>query len=645
MTRRLLLLGTTLAALLVTAPAQAQLPVPIPVTPCGGGTPTLEYVSSSNHFYVTGTAAPSDVDKAAIDAVYDRLVTQFGWAAPPDDGTDSTNHKYFVEFATQSGTAAVHTESNVGNNPHTSWADGDATTSCVRVDPSASTDAIKIAFTREFAKAILHGIGALESANPSDIPEPWIAEGAPTFLEDEAFPDLDGPNSTLPPAWSDPLGQYSGSPPARAWFILRGLTERLGTGVANGAEQPVQDFFEYTSGRSPVATNLSALEQAFTNAGVPLAQAFHDYAIAAFFLKPCTGGYAHPYCFVDAAAYPGATGRTPQGSAGIGAPYDGSVNDDLALTWVSLPTTPFDLTLKNTDSGGTLQGTVACDTGAGLRLKPLPAQLGAGQSGFVRGVDVTNCSSPTLVVTSASHNGSNPSAVTPRAFTVTPSEPTGTVTVARFGSGLVTSSPAGINCGDTCTGVFPLGTTVTLTATPAAGQELKAWGGACSGTGACKVTATADGVVVGAGFGAKPVVTPTPTPVGAPGGGGGSNVGLLTDTTGPKLVVSKPKLNKKLTKLSVELTCPVAEPNHCTGPVGVTLLVGKRKLRYTGEAIANLAGGDSDTLTWKISKSQRKRLKRVKKVKATVGTLAHDDLFNSAFTTRSFSVRVPKQKR
>ncbi|MBI2674011.1 MAG: hypothetical protein HYX23_01890 [Candidatus Zambryskibacteria bacterium] len=49
------------------------------------------------------------------------------------------------------------------------------------------------------------------------------------------------------------------------------------------------------------------------------------------------------------------------------------------------------------------------------------------------------------------------------------------------GSGIVTSQPAGINCGSTCAASFPNGTSVTLTATPSAGSVFTKWfGGACS---------------------------------------------------------------------------------------------------------------------------------------------------------------------
>ncbi len=56
------------------------------------------------------------------------------------------------------------------------------------------------------------------------------------------------------------------------------------------------------------------------------------------------------------------------------------------------------------------------------------------------------------------------------------------LSVTLAGNGSVTSNPAGINCGTTCSVNFVTGTTVILTATPAAGQRFNSWGGDCTGT-------------------------------------------------------------------------------------------------------------------------------------------------------------------
>src|SRR5437868_11882666 len=62
-----------------------------------------------------------------------------------------------------------------------------------------------------------------------------------------------------------------------------------------------------------------------------------------------------------------------------------------------------------------------------------------------------------------------------------------TVTVSGTGSGMVSSSPAGIDCGSSCQSSFKSGTSVTLTALPQAGSAFVSWQGSCSGASTCTV--------------------------------------------------------------------------------------------------------------------------------------------------------------
>jgi hypothetical protein len=68
-----------------------------------------------------------------------------------------------------------------------------------------------------------------------------------------------------------------------------------------------------------------------------------------------------------------------------------------------------------------------------------------------------------------------------------------TVTKGGTGTGSVTSNPAGISCGATCSSSFTSGTAVTLTAGAGTGSSFAGWsGGGCSGTGTCTVTLSAN---------------------------------------------------------------------------------------------------------------------------------------------------------
>ena len=65
------------------------------------------------------------------------------------------------------------------------------------------------------------------------------------------------------------------------------------------------------------------------------------------------------------------------------------------------------------------------------------------------------------------------------------------VTRAGTGSGTVTSSPSGINCGSTCTANYASGTSVTLSQSAASGSTFAGWSGSCTGTGSCVLSMTA----------------------------------------------------------------------------------------------------------------------------------------------------------
>ncbi|OHB93309.1 MAG: hypothetical protein A2Z57_00585 [Planctomycetes bacterium RIFCSPHIGHO2_12_39_6] len=89
-----------------------------------------------------------------------------------------------------------------------------------------------------------------------------------------------------------------------------------------------------------------------------------------------------------------------------------------------------------------------------------------------------------------------------------------TVTTSGTGSGNVTSSSAGINCGSDCSKAYESGTSVTLTAAADSGSVFTGWGDGCSGTDTCTITINADTSVT-ANF------NKTPSSGGGNGGQGG----------------------------------------------------------------------------------------------------------------------------
>jgi hypothetical protein len=92
------------------------------------------------------------------------------------------------------------------------------------------------------------------------------------------------------------------------------------------------------------------------------------------------------------------------------------------------------------------------------------------------------------------------------------SAPSISVSKSGAGTGTVTSSPAGINCGDDCSEVYTQGTKVTLTAKADVNSTFTGWsGGGCSGTGTCIVIMNADIAVTAAFSAGPPAISVSPS--------------------------------------------------------------------------------------------------------------------------------------
>jgi len=135
--------------------------------------------------------------------------------------------------------------------------------------------------------------------------------------------------------------------------------------------------------------------------------------------------------------------------------------------------------------GTTCSATYGSGTGVTLTATPATGSTFAGWSGG----GCTGTGTCTVTVTA-------PTTVT-ATFTASSVGPTPTpvglrVAAAGTGSGTVTSSPTGITCGTTCSATYSPGTALTLTAAADTGSTFTGWSGACTGTGSCGVTLTAD---------------------------------------------------------------------------------------------------------------------------------------------------------
>ena len=164
-----------------------------------------------------------------------------------------------------------------------------------------------------------------------------------------------------------------------------------------------------------------------------------------------------------------------------------------------------------------------------------------------------------------------------------PAPPQHTLSVSKTGSGTVTSSPTGINCGKTCSAQFAGGTKVTLTARPATGSAFAGWsGGACKGVGVCALTISADRKV-SARFVPKP---PTLRLVGSPGP---TSSGVV-----------------------IKLACTGTSGQSCPSTDTLTTTAAPPKL--VGKKAATIPRGKTETITVSLNSTGQAMLKRSHKL-------------------------------
>ena len=166
-------------------------------------------------------------------------------------------------------------------------------------------------------------------------------------------------------------------------------------------------------------------------------------------------------------------------SLDFGVQLPGSTSSPQTITAHSTGSFPLNISSVALAGADLDQFSITADACSGT---PIPSGSGCTIT-LVFSPTTSGVKSASLVVT---HNASG----SPHTVILTGNVTTNPLTVTRAGtgSGTVTSSPAKIDCGATCSASFPSGTVVSLTATPARGSLFAGWSGVCSGTASCSVT-------------------------------------------------------------------------------------------------------------------------------------------------------------
>ncbi|MGH2554441.1 MAG: hypothetical protein ACRDHO_01825, partial [Actinomycetota bacterium] len=413
-----------------------------PLDSCGTSTAPNTFDTPHFHIHYTNGAIGGGLTindyATALESAWATEVTAFGWAAPPIISSDG---RYLVVVAALPPNlfGRVTGTSVVGDNPNTSWNEGDAAASCMELNqdystfPSPPRASLEATVAHEFNHAIQFGYGALIGSN---VPDFGFVEGITTWIEDEVFDGSNDNYNYLWPNFADDMGQYEGTPYA-TWVLFRAIAERFGTTLPAGSEEAYQRFWESVSQNQ--GSQLDALGQALGPAGLDLATAYHDAAVALKFNRGCGGGYAYPYCLDEGPDYVALRGPTPtHGSVGgFGAKAVGSLPDNYSLNWIALPlgTGPLQAVLKNTSNGGLFRGSVACDTGGQIVNAGLSGDAGGGKTVTLQSFDPAACQSLVAVITNITQSGGNPSSSPARSYefmlTPTPNPSSLTLKVKR----------------------------------------------------------------------------------------------------------------------------------------------------------------------------------------------------------------------
>jgi hypothetical protein len=283
-------------------------------------------------------------------------------------------------------------------------------------------------------------------------------------------------------------------------------------------------------------------------------------------------------------------------------------------------TTPSALFLRC--SGQVCTGGVAVSTEVTFQANPAAGSTFTGWSGDCSGTDACTVTMNAAKSVTATFTGTT----TTRQLNVSK---------AGSGSGSVTSTPAGIDCGATCSASFNNGAQVTLQASPKAGSTFASWSGACSGTGSCTVTMDSATSVTATfaltpGQPAPPSITTPSVVLGSP---------VQPDRLAPVPVLSGPT-SARLKDLQVVVRMNEAGTVKVKGTVSVP---GASRVYRFKTAVRQVAAGAQVRIPIKLGKKAagavKRALKKRKKAVAKLTLVVTDTSGNSGTHRRSIRLK------
>ena len=337
----------------------------------------------------------------------------------------------------------------VGDNPNTSTiTETDSRASCMVINSDFSSNNFNDSGTKEKQLNNLNGTTSHEYVHavqfgwgdPGEQMDAMWAESTAAYFEDEVY---DSANSAYIYLYGDfnqgglgPDGWKETSSPDddmyRNFLFFRYITEQCGgANKTDGGENIIQAFFENIAvGGDNTDKEVLSLKKAVeekcptnitTPGSLPFKDLFHNWAIAAKFMKDCqdNSGYDNKYCLEEGAEYkarssaeytenpPGPDTSVPKVAHTVNtvtsSAVTGSIKDTYGLQWIRLPlgSTSYKITLSRTSGAETLRGSVVCDKGTSFDIQPLGPVTSSPQSVTVQ---PNGCADVVLVMTNEHEN-------------------------------------------------------------------------------------------------------------------------------------------------------------------------------------------------------------------------------------------------